>query len=151
MTLIVQHWTLVVEKSKVGENKRVNTEDIESESENRMVDTETEGEIDRIDNESTDLDFRVVKGSLSQPSEGSVKWGRRSEKVNAKRRLQYKLNPIGKRLINQMYYHSQPETRREKVLHAYHTNPSPAKRRMRDTYHANPSPIKEKAKQEGSL
>ena len=117
------------------------------EGENNRVDTDTEGEIDRIDNESSDLDYHVAKRSLSQPTEGSVKWGKRSEKVNAKRRLQYKLNPIGKRLINQMFYHSQPETRREKVLHAYHTNPSPAKRRMRDTYHANPSPIKEKARQ----
>ena len=37
----------------------------------------------------------------------SVKWSKRSAIVNAKRRLQYKLNPIGKQLINQMYYYSQ--------------------------------------------
>ena len=49
------------------------------------------------------IDLHVDKGSLSQPSKGSVKWDKRSEKVNAKRRLQYKLNPIGKRLINKMY------------------------------------------------
>ena len=137
-------------KSNEGENKRVDTEtegELENESENKMVDTESEGEIDRVDNESMNINFHVDKGSLSQPSEGSIKWGKRSEEVNAKRRLQYKLNPIGKRLFNQMYYHSQPETRREKVLHAYYTNPSHAKRQMRDAYHANPSPIKEKARQ----
>ena len=130
-----------------GESESENKGEIETESENKMVDTETEGELDRVDNESMSIDFYAEKGSLSQLSEGSIKWGKRSEEVNAKRRLQYKLNPIGKRLINQAYYYSQPETRREKVLHAYHSNPSPAKRRMRDTYHANPSPIKEKARQ----
>ena len=93
--------------------------------ENKMVDTESEGEIDRVD---TNINFHVDKGSLSQPSEGYTKWGKRSEEVNAKRRLQYTLNPIGKQFINQMYYHSQPETQCEKVLHAYHTNPSHAKR-----------------------
>ena len=157
-TLDISCRTQTKNRSKEGENKMVATEsegesesenegEIETESENKMVDTETEGEIDRVDNESMSVDFYAEKGSLSQLSEGSIKWGKRSEEVNAKRRLQYKLNPIGKRLINQSYYYSQPETRREKVLHAYHSNPSPAKRRMRDTYHANPSPIKEKARQ----
>ena len=157
-TLDISCRTQTKNRSKEGENKMVATEsegesesenegEIETESENKMVDTETEGEIDRVDNESMSVDFYAEKGSLSQLSEGSIKWGKRSEEVNAKRRLQYKLNPIGKRLINQAYYYSQPETRREKVLHAYHSNPSPAKRRMRDTYHANPSPIKEKARQ----
>ena len=133
-------------RSKEGENKRVATEseeesesenkivatesEGESESENKRVNTESEGEIDRVDNESTNIDFHAEKGFLSQLSEGSIKWGKRSEEVNAKRRLQYKLNPIGKLLINQMYYYSQPETRREKVLHAYHSNPASAKRRM---------------------
>ena len=74
-------------------------------------------------------------GSLSQPSKGSVKWDKRSHEVNAKRRLQYEVNPIKKRAINKLYHHSQPETRREL-----------AKRRMQDTYHGNPSLIKEKAK-----
>ena len=98
-------------KSKEGKNTIVDTE---SEGEIEMVDTESEGEIDRVDNESMNVnfhvDFHAEKGSLSQLSEGSIKWSKRSEEVNAKRRLQYKLNPIGKRLINQVYYYSQPET-----------------------------------------
>ena len=162
-TLDISCRTQAKNRSKEGENKRVATESEEesesenkivateskgeSESENKRVNTESEGEIDRVDNESTNIDFHAEKGSLSQLSEGSIKWGKRIEEVNAKRQLQYKLNPIGKLLINQMYYYSQPETRREKVLHAYHSNPASAKRRMRDTYHANPSPIKEKARQ----
>ena len=137
------------------ENERVYTEtereservDTETEGENERVDTETEGENERVHNESIKISFHVGKGSFSQPSKGSIKWDKRSEVVNAKRRLQYKLNPISKRLINQRYYQSQPEIRSQKVLHAYHANPSHAKRRMQDAYHANPSPIKEKARQ----
>ena len=95
-----------------GENERVDNEtegeservDIETKGENERVDTQTEGENERVDNESMKLSFNVGMGSLSQPSEGSIKWGKRSEAVNAKRRLQYKLNPISKRLINQRYY-----------------------------------------------
>ena len=100
--------------------------DESKEGEIERVGNETKGETERIDNESMKITF------LSQPSEGSIKWDKRREIVNAKRRLQYKLNPIGKRLINQQYYHSQPEIRRQKVLHAYHANPSHAKRRMRE-------------------
>ena len=74
--------------------------DTDSEGEIEMVDTESEGEIDRVDNESTNVNFHAEKGSLSQLSEGSIKWSKRSEEVNAKRRLQYKLNLIGKRFIN---------------------------------------------------
>ena len=91
--------------------------------------------------------IHVDNSSLSQPSEGSVKWSKRSAMVNAKRRLQYKLNPIGKRLLNQRYYNSRCDIRSQKVLDAYHANPSNAKRRMFDAYHANPSPIKEKARE----
>ena len=66
--------------------------------------------------------------------------------VNAKRRLQYKLNPVRKLLINQMYYNSQRDIRSQKVLHAYHANPLNAMRQMLDAYHSNPSTIKERAR-----
>ena len=117
-------------------------------SANTMVDAENEGEIESTNKMvGISANFHVGKGFLSQPSKGSVQWGKRNQEVNAKRRLQYKLNPEGKRLINQMYYSSQPETRREKVLSAYHANPSPSKRSMQEAYHSNPSPIKDKARQ----
>ena len=128
-----------VDTETEGENERV---DVETERESERVDTETENERVHMHNESIKISFHVGKGSLSQPSKGSIKWDKRSEVVNAKRRLQYKLNPIRKRLINQRYYQSQPEIRSQKVLHAYHANPSLAKRRMQDAYYANPSPIK---------
>ena len=125
------------ENERVGtetewENERVYTEtewenervDTETEGESERVDTETEGENERVHDESIKISFHVGKGSLSQPSEGSIKWDKRSEVVNAKWRLQYKLNPISKRLNNQRYYQSQPEIRSQKVLHAYHANPS---------------------------
>ena len=94
----------------------------------------------------------VTKGESDESKQAgdktkeSVKWSRRNAMVNAKRRLQYKLNPVRKRLINQMYYNSQRDIRSQKVLHAYHANPLNAMRRMLDAYHSNPSTIKERVK-----
>ena len=101
-------------------------------------DESEEGEIERVGNEKGEterIDIDSMKiAFLSQPSEGSIKWDKRREIVNAKRRLQYKLNPIGKRLINQQYYHSQPEIKEK------------ARQRAREAYSTDPSPIKEKAR-----
>ena len=73
------------QQSKEGENKWVYSEsEGESETEINMAYTETEGEIDRNNNRSTSINFHVDKGSLSQPSKESVKWGKRREEINAK-------------------------------------------------------------------
>ena len=90
-------------------------------------------------------DSHVDKDSQNRLSESSVKWAKRSSRVNARRRLAYKLNPEEKRFSSQKYYHSQPGIRSQQVLHAYHANPSPAKKRMLDAYHSHPSPIKQRS------
>ena len=84
----------------------------------------------------------VHKDFLSQSSESSTKWARRSAVVNKKQRIKYWLNPKGKQLSSSKYYYSQPILRSQQVLRAYHLNPSPMKKRMLDAYHKNPSPIK---------
>ena len=100
----------------------------------KNVDAENEGEIESTNKMvGISANFHVSKRFLSQLSKGSVQWGKRNQEVNAKQRLQYKLR---KRLINQMYYSSQPETWWEKVLSAYHANPSPSKWCMREAYHS---------------
>ena len=45
-----------------------------SEGEIEMVDTESEGEIDSV---NFHVDFHAEKGSLSQLSEGYIKWSKR--------------------------------------------------------------------------
>ena len=108
-------------------------------------------------------DGKVLHDSLSESasslptdSKTALKWAKRKEKTNAKRRDLYYQNPEAKRKSSLKNYYINPSPIRKRALdayysnpsvkkrtlEAYHSNPSPFKRRAYDSYHSNPSPVK---------